>query len=63
MHAVGQQDGWMDRMIECQMDRQTDKVKTLCFLFLRCRELKGQRGARCAECGVHSNIVCCLECG
>lgn len=29
----------------------------------RCRGLKRRRGDHCSECGVHSNLACCLECG
>lgn len=31
--------------------------------YARCREIKGRKGSSCAECGIHSNLACCLECG
>lgn len=31
--------------------------------YARCREIRTRTGDRCAECGIHSNLACCLECG
>ena len=32
-------------------------------LYAKCRELQKRKTDHCAECGVHSNLACCLECG
>ena len=29
----------------------------------QCRMIKKRKGDRCAECGIHSNLASCLECG
>ena len=29
----------------------------------RCHKIKKRKGDRCAECGIHSNLASCLECG
>lgn len=29
----------------------------------QCNKIKARKGSRCAECGIHSNLASCLECG
>ncbi len=29
----------------------------------QCNKIKAKKGSRCAECGIHSNLASCLECG
>lgn len=36
--------------------------KALQSLYAACREIKARKGQRCADCGVHSNLACCLDC-
>ena len=31
-------------------------------LYASCRVIASKKGQRCAECGVHSNLACCLDC-
>ena len=32
-------------------------------LLATCREIKKKKNQRCADCGIHSNLVSCLDCG
>ena len=44
---------------------QGSKVKVpkeLQLLYAACREIRSKKGQRCADCGVHSNLACCLDC-
>ena len=46
--------------------RSQTKVKISAELqaqYARCREIRARTGVQCAECGIHSNLACCLECG
>lgn len=36
--------------------------RSLQVLYATCREIRGERGQRCADCGVHSNLACCVDC-
>lgn len=36
--------------------------KTLQLLYADCREIRSKKGQWCADCGVHSNLACCLDC-
>lgn len=36
--------------------------KTLQLLYATCREIRSKKGQWCADCGVHSNLACCLDC-
>lgn len=37
-------------------------TKSLQALYATCREIKGKKGQWCSDCGMHSNLACCLEC-
>lgn len=41
---------------------RTKVPKAIQALYAACREIKGKKGQRCADCGVHSNLACCLDC-
>lgn len=36
--------------------------RTLQALYATCREVGNRKGQRCADCGVRSNLACCLDC-
>ena len=37
--------------------------QTVQQLLATCREIRKKKGQRCADCGIHSNLVACLDCG
>ena len=49
-----------DRNAEPKSDKIT---RTLQSIYATCREIKKKKEQRCTECGVHSNLACCLDCG
>jgi hypothetical protein len=36
--------------------------KTLQVLYASCREIRIKKGQRCSDCGIRSNLACCLDC-
>ena len=36
--------------------------RSLQALYATCRELRSKKEQHCADCGVHSNLACCLDC-